>query len=559
MKNQSDPNRTEQNRTDSSKAAQTMTFRSLLSLFKFATSTPPPSPPPQNAEPAVPTDGDNNDNNVADGETTAKVEAAMLRIRDVKRELKSAHRGLERVCLGMRGDASLSLQGYVSLREDGSIGGCESWGADAELREEDVEVLIGWAIQDVWRGYRRVMRLEEIFRGREEQSRKEEEEEERMECHELSGARDEMRRWDRRVEELEEEEEEEEEGGVYVMSGALPVGQDIAEGDEDDNDDEEEEGEEEEEEEFPRRPLDSRIVATQIPPTHPDEPFNGMPSPPTMGSQHQDSAMIITNPEQIPQPREEVLLRIDFEETNENTYLHGPDRQRQGSCNGFLVADMVMCGMDDGRFVLPSLAYMKLHEVRALQAWLCGGNEGRVGYVCKKGTVSRTEKLLQGLWLLQTGLRFESVAVVFSRTPVQVREAWIEVMDGLLELHSFTTIEAWQQELYTSLWEVWKKYREDEDAAVAEGYYGYDRVDVAKVLVAVNLYIGRWREQGQFSLVGRSMRWGRDFGAEGMGRLLRADQATGLEPIVYGSVVEEDEAGAEEYTDDSVYGEEVAA
>ncbi|KAF2128155.1 hypothetical protein P153DRAFT_405478 [Dothidotthia symphoricarpi CBS 119687] len=156
--------------------------------------------------------------------------------------------------------------------------------------------------------------------------------------------------------------------------------------------------------------------------------------------QRRDSAVEFTNPEQIPQPRDEVLWRLEFEEDNENVFLQGPHRQRQGSCNGFILTDMIMCSMADPRFVMPCLNHIKFHEVRALKAWLCGANDGGVCYIYKNGTVSRTEKLLQGLWILQTGYRFESVAVVFSRTPVQVREAWIEVMDGLLELHSFTWV-----------------------------------------------------------------------------------------------------------------------
>ncbi|KAF2623026.1 hypothetical protein BU25DRAFT_313189, partial [Macroventuria anomochaeta] len=224
-------------------------------------------------------------------------------------------------------------------------------------------------------------------------------------------------------------------------------------------------------------------------------------------------------------PRIEVEARLREEESELAPILIEPDRQREGSCDGSMVTNMVMNNVLNEDYVLPYLHFIKHHELRALKQWLVDNH-----YVRRSAVISRMEKVLHCLELLQTGCRYETIATIFSRTPRQVESSCHEVMEGLLELHGFTMIKARDQEMYATLWGIWsRKFGNPQNQHPAAHYYGFDWLDIGKVMVTLNLYIGRWREQGKFSLEGPSLNWGKFFDAEGTGRFPRMDQPLRLQ------------------------------
>ncbi|KAJ8111607.1 hypothetical protein OPT61_g5842 [Boeremia exigua] len=255
------------------------------------------------------------------------------------------------------------------------------------------------------------------------------------------------------------------------------------------------------------------------------------------------------DPVQATVTRAEVEARLREEEAEPAPILIQPDRRRQGSCDGYMVTDMVMNNVLNEDYVLPYLHFIKHHELRALKQWLVDNH-----YVKKSAVISRTEKVLHCLELLQTGCRFETIAVIFSRTPRQVESSFHEVMEGLLELHGFTMIKARDQEMYTTLWGIWcRKFGNPQNqhpAAYYEYYYGFDWLDVGKVMVTLNLYIGRWREQGRFSLEGPSLNWGKFFDAEGTGRFPRMDQPLKLQYSTISSVSGDETSDENDDSDD---------
>lgn len=215
-----------------------------------------------------------------------------------------------------------------------------------------------------------------------------------------------------------------------------------------------------------------------------------------------------TNPERWPQPRDEVIRRLEKEENNTCLQMKDGDRIRRGSCNGFTITDMVMSGVEDDHFVLPYFRYIKHHEVWALKQWL-----GKKNLIHKRGTTSRMERLVHCILLLQTGSRYESIAVLFSRAPRQIKESFHEVMAGLLELYKLTVDESVESEIYAPLWGITKRCALNADAQGVEKYYGVSWAEIAKVLIALNLYIGRWR--GSTSpFAGRPFEWGRYLGVK---------------------------------------------
>lgn len=249
-------------------------------------------------------------------------------------------------------------------------------------------------------------------------------------------------------------------------------------------------------------------------------------------------------------PKAEVEARLWEEEEEQAHILIEPDRQRQGSCDGATVTDLVMNGILNHDYVLPYLHYIKHHELRALKQWLV-----HHGYVTRSSGIGRMEKVLHCIELLQTGNRYETIATIFSRTPRQVESSCHEVMDGLLELHGFTMIKARDQEMYTTLWGIWcRKYENPQNRDfLAEYYYGYHWTDIGKAMVTLNLYIGRWREQGKFSLEGPSLNWGKFFNADGTGRFPRMDQPLRLQYSAISTVssdITNDESAEEDYDDD---------
>ncbi|KAF1923679.1 uncharacterized protein M421DRAFT_307540 [Didymella exigua CBS 183.55] len=231
------------------------------------------------------------------------------------------------------------------------------------------------------------------------------------------------------------------------------------------------------------------------------------------------------DPVQATLSKTEVEARLREEEEELAPILIEPDRRRQGSCDGSMVTDMVMNNVLNDNYVVPYLHFIKHHELRALKRWLVVNQ-----YVRKSFAISRMEKVLHCIELLQTGCRYETIATIFSRTPRQVESSCHEVMEGLLELHGFTMIKARDQEMYTTLWGLWcRKYENPQNQHPAAYYYGFDWLDIGKVMVTLNLYIGRWREQGKFSLEGPSLNWGKFFDAEGTGRFPRMDQPLRLQ------------------------------
>ncbi|EAT81263.1 hypothetical protein HBI56_106620 [Parastagonospora nodorum] len=213
------------------------------------------------------------------------------------------------------------------------------------------------------------------------------------------------------------------------------------------------------------------------------------------------STPILTNPEQLPQPRQEVLRRLKLSESSRSLYLARPDIVRRGSANGFCVAELVMGGVQDHRFVLPYLHFVRHEEVRALKQWLVERD-----FVRQSGSISRIEKVLHCVQLLQTGMRYESIAVVFSRTPRQVMESCHEVLRGLEVLYEETVQQGCEGKVYEKLWGIARRYAIGQLGKV-EKYYGFKWEEIRRILVALNVYIGRWRGTAN-PFDGRLFRWG---------------------------------------------------
>ncbi|KAI0582515.1 hypothetical protein Ptr902_07221 [Pyrenophora tritici-repentis] len=220
-------------------------------------------------------------------------------------------------------------------------------------------------------------------------------------------------------------------------------------------------------------------------------------------------SVVETNPEQIPQPRHEVKRRLQQEEDNSSFELLDPDRVRRGSCNGFMITEMTMRGLQDPSFVLPYLHYMKIHELRCLKEWLV-----YTGNVIQSQPVSRMEKVLLCMQVLQSGCRYEALAVIHSRSPCQVKESCNEVMQGLLHWHALTVKDQdiGDQAKSLILWGIWDRYCASDGRAGL--YFGFNWTQLAKVLVALNVYMGRWRMQGRFATDGPAFAWGKFFEPE---------------------------------------------
>ena len=210
-----------------------------------------------------------------------------------------------------------------------------------------------------------------------------------------------------------------------------------------------------------------------------------------------------THPELWPQPRDQVIERLRKEESNTFLHLREPDRVRRGSCNGFMISTMALSGVQDPRFVLPHLHHIKPHEIRLLKQWLILGN-----YVRPSGPISRTEKLLHGIQLLQTGNRYETIAVVFSRSPRHIRNSCHDVLTGLLMLYNATVTKDTEREVYAPLWGICDRFAADETSYRAEVYYGFRWTEVANALIALNLFIGRCRGSDS-SFDGQPFQWGK--------------------------------------------------
>jgi hypothetical protein len=390
----------------------------------------------------------------------------VAQVNEIKRELKTAHRSLERLhaekCRGV-GD--------------------------------EIEALVKDATRHAWRSYRNVVKLEEKLRALTKGETGETRVHKNIDNHERRG-RSRVKDGEQKVhasngfidtrrvsqtppgmrtQYIESDEDEE----TFVMSGALPS------------------------EDQPATNAVQKVGradALDVLRELPHVLARGAPSQVT--SLHAQE----TNPEKIPQPRDEVKRRIQNEGENQEITLRDPDRVRRGSCNGFMITEMTIKGVDDPRFVLPYLHYMKIHELRYLKEWLANA-----GYINSSGTITRMEKCLLCIQLLQTGCRYEALAVIHSRSPLQVNEACKEVMQGLLHWHRKTVDDdqIGDQAKYIGLWDIWEKFVVSDGRAAL--YYGIDWTSLAKVLVALNIYMGRWRMQGKFAMDGPAFVWGKFF------------------------------------------------
>jgi hypothetical protein len=387
----------------------------------------------------------------------------IAQVNEIKRELKTAHRSLEKL----------------------HVEKCRGLG-------DEVEALVKDATRYAWRSYRSVVKLEEKLRGltkgetgetrthenvddnqRKVRSRVKDEE---QRLHASDGVDGTQGPPSMRRQYVESDDDEEK----FLMSGALPSGDESSKA---------------------TVQKAGRADALNVLKYLPQVLARGAPSQAPRSPDRQE-----TNPEKIPQPREEVKRRIQEESSNQEPMLRDPDRVRRGSCNGFMITEMTMKGVDNPHFVLPFLHYMKFHELRYLKEWLANA-----GFINSSGTITRMEKCLLCIQVLQTGCRYEALAVIHSRSPLQVQDACKEVMQGLVQWHRKTVDEdeTGDQAKYIGLWGIWDKY------VVSDGraglYFGIDWTQLAKVLVALNMYMGRWRMQGKFAMDGPAFAWGKFF------------------------------------------------
>ncbi|KAI4921012.1 hypothetical protein J4E85_009127 [Alternaria conjuncta] len=393
----------------------------------------------------------------------------VTRVTEIKRELKSAHRDLEKL------DANLYCE----------IG-------------DEIEALVKDAKRHAWRSYKNVVKLEERLRGpkgggdtgvklrrisgpQNGGRRNTSTDNGKVEAYVRGDAEEEKQAFEdaldvRRRSVVEGDHYED----TYLMSGGLPVGD-----------------------------IHPPVAVQRAGRANAFEALRQLPRLIIHGAPSQCSESLrlpTTHPLKFPQPRDEVKLRVQEEEANMDPVLRNPYKERRGSCNGFMITEMTMQGIEDARFVLPYLHYMKLHELRAIKEWL-----SNAGFIASSGSMSRMEKALLCIQLLQTGCRYETLAVIHSRSPRQVMESCNEVMRALLQWHRMTVDDGdiGDQAEYIVLWGIWHKY------VVSDGraglYFGFDWTCLAKVLVALNVYMGRWRMQGKFAMDGPAFAWGKFF------------------------------------------------
>jgi hypothetical protein len=397
----------------------------------------------------------------------------VTRVTEVKRALKLAHRNLEKL------DAEL----YCELGDE-------------------TEALVKDAMRHAWRSYRSVVKLEEKLRGPKSGStvklrrisgpqneRNTSTDNGKVEAYSRSDMTKEKQVSHDALDTRQQIAESNQDEGAYLMSGALPV----------------EDG----------RP---QVEVQRAGRANAFEALRQLPHLLTHGAPSQCSESLhlpATHPQKIPQPRDEVKLRIQQEEANMDPILRDPHRARRGSCNGFMITEMTMRAIEDARFVLPYLHYMKIHELRAIKEWLSNAE-----FIVSSGSMSRMEKALLCIQLLQTGCRYEALAVIHSRSPHEVMESCNEVMRALLKWYRMTVDDddIGNQAEYIVLWGIWHKYTVS-DGKAGE-YFGFDWTCLAKVLVSLNVYMGRWRMQGKFAMDGPAFAWGKFFVPNGSRHML---------------------------------------
>jgi hypothetical protein len=392
----------------------------------------------------------------------------VTRVREIKRELKIAHRDLEKL------DTDMCCE----------IG-------------DQIDALVKDATRHAWRSYRSVVKLEEKLRvpvsggdssmklrrisGPQNGRRKHTSTDNgKVEAYVRSDIEEEKQAFHDGLDVRRQADESNHGEDTYLMSGALPVGD-----------------------------TQPPVGVQRAGRANAFDALRQLPHLLTHGAPSQSSQSLhlpTTHPLKIPQPREEVKMRVQEEEANMEPTLRDPHKERRGSCNGFMITEMTMQGIEDARFVLPYLHYMKLHELRAIKEWL-----SNAGLIVSSGSISRMEKALLCIQLLQTGCRYEALAVIHSRSPRQVMESCNEVMRALLQWHRMTVDDddIGDQAEYIVLWGIWHKYTISDGRAGL--YFGFDWTSLAKVLVALNVYMGRWRKQGKFAMDGPAFAWGKFF------------------------------------------------
>jgi hypothetical protein len=83
------------------------------------------------------------------------------------------------------------------------------------------------------------------------------------------------------------------------------------------------------------------------------------------------------------------------------------------------------------------------------------------------------------------------------------------VFKALLEMHSESVLPN-QKEAQMCLYGGNFEVRRDETTGLS--YYPFTLDDLRKVLVTLNIYIGRYRKQGRFALQGEILNWGKWLG-----------------------------------------------
>ncbi|CAN9325183.1 unnamed protein product [Alternaria alternata] len=333
----------------------------------------------------------------------------VARVTEVKRELKLAHRNLEKL------DADM----YCELGDE-------------------TEALVKDAMRHAWRSYRSVVKLEEKLRGSNggsdsgvklrrisgpQNERNTSTDHGKVEAYTRSDTMEVKQALYEALDVRQQPAEGNRDENPYLMSGALPV-----------------------------KDRSPQIEVQRAGRAHAFEALRQLPHLLAHGAPSQCSESLhlpATNPQKIPQPRDEVKVRVQEEEANTDSVLRNPYKVRRGSCNGFMITEMTMHAIEDTRFVLPYLHYMKVHELRAIKEWL-----GNAGFIVSSGSMRN-------------------------------------------------------QAEYIVLWGIWHKYTVS-DGKAGE-YFGFDWTCLAKVLVSLNVYMGRWRMQGKFAMDGPAFAWGKFF------------------------------------------------
>ncbi|KAJ4292454.1 hypothetical protein N0V90_009116 [Kalmusia sp. IMI 367209] len=210
-------------------------------------------------------------------------------------------------------------------------------------------------------------------------------------------------------------------------------------------------------------------------------------------------------PYKLTHTREEVQRSCEQEENFPTKALHDPDRKREGSVPGDFATYVILAGINDPSYFLPQLRFIKIHEAKRLKEWLVQEH-----HLSPSGRISRVEKVLHLIFILQEGWRVETVAVLFSRTPLQVQNGCRDVFSRLLEMHSETLLERYQPTCH-HLWKITHKFMGNAEVGRWERYYGWKRLEVLGVLITLNMYIGRYRQQGRVALDGPYQHWWRHF------------------------------------------------